>query len=134
MQLLELDNTLLGVDIVRGGRLLASDVDEKTILEMLGEAGSAVRMIVTVIGSGLFVEIDDYGLDGFVGVAQLGQDWFYHDPQRHAQVGERTGRIYRIGQRVRVLLEYVDVGQGRLWLGSIRHLEKRGGDRGRNRE
>lgn len=123
-------------DLERQAQLLERDCADICAADALKplEGEELEGMIVTVTPSGLFVEIDDFGLDGFVGVAQLGQDWFYHDPQRHAQVGERTGRIFRIGQRVRVLLEYVDVGQGRLWLGSIRHLEKRVEGRGRNRE
>ncbi len=90
--------------------------------------------IVSVVSSGFFVEIDDYGLDGFVGVETLGRDWFYFDPRRQAQVGERSGRVFRLGQRVRVLLEYVDVRQGRLWLGTIEPVRRQESPLGRNRE
>lgn len=48
MQQLSLDNTLLGVDIIRNRELLASDVDENTILEMI--ADHAAKIIVTIIG------------------------------------------------------------------------------------
>lgn len=79
--------------------------------------------IVTLLSSGLFVELGDTGLDGFVGVEQLGSDWFVLDRLRHTLVGERTGRRFRLGQRVRVLLEYVDVANGRTWLGQLRSLD-----------
>jgi ribonuclease R len=79
-------------------------------------------MIVSVLGSGVFVELEGTGLDGFVGVEQLGRDRFRVDSNRHALVGERTGRRFRLGQRVRVLLEYVDVRNGRTWLGDLRSL------------
>jgi len=48
MNQLSLDNTLLGIDIVCNGVLIASDVDEQTILEVI--AGHPARIIVTVIG------------------------------------------------------------------------------------
>ena len=48
MDQLSLDNTLLGVDIVCNGQLMASDVDEQTILQII--ADHPARIIVTVIG------------------------------------------------------------------------------------
>jgi len=48
MDQLSLDNTLLGVDIVCNGELIASDVDEQTILQIIGD--HPARIIVTVIG------------------------------------------------------------------------------------
>ena len=76
--------------------------------------------IVTVLASGLFVELEDTGLDGFIGVERVGRDWFFLDPAGHALIGERTGQRFQLGQRVRVLLEYVDVANGRTWVGDLR--------------
>lgn len=83
-------------------------------------------MIVSVLGGGLFVELGETGLDGFVGVEQLRNDWYRFDADRHALVGERTGTRFRLGQTVSVLLEYVDVAQGRVWLGEVRVLAEPG--------
>lgn len=47
---LGLPNTLLGVDVVRGGSVLASDADETRILELLAEAPGSAHLIATVIG------------------------------------------------------------------------------------
>ncbi len=47
---LALPNTLLGVDVVRDGRLLAADVDEDQLLQLLGEMPATAHMLVTVIG------------------------------------------------------------------------------------
>lgn len=49
MQALGLDNTLLGVDVVRDGRLLLADADEAGLLALLDGAGPA-EIIVTAIG------------------------------------------------------------------------------------
>ena len=50
MDKLALANTLLGVDVVRDGQLLASDVDEARLLELLEDAPGGAAMVVTVIG------------------------------------------------------------------------------------
>jgi predicted polyphosphate/ATP-dependent NAD kinase len=43
-------NTLLGVDMIRNGTLLAADASESELLQALDKAPGPVRMIVTVIG------------------------------------------------------------------------------------
>ena len=48
MDQLALPNTLLGVDVVLNRTLVASDVDEQTILKIIN--GQPVRLVVTVIG------------------------------------------------------------------------------------
>jgi len=48
MNKLALKNTLLGVDIVHDGKLLASDVNEKQLLELI--SGKQTKIVVTVIG------------------------------------------------------------------------------------
>lgn len=48
MEELGLSNTLLGIDIIRNKELIASDVNEKQILEIIGDQPS--KIIVTVIG------------------------------------------------------------------------------------
>lgn len=48
MHQLTLKNTLLGVDIICNQQLIASDVDEQTILQMI--KGHPAKMVVTIIG------------------------------------------------------------------------------------
>ena len=48
MNQLSLDNTLLGIDIVCNSELIASDVDEQRILELIDD--HPARIIVTIIG------------------------------------------------------------------------------------
>ncbi|MBT8119859.1 MAG: ATP-NAD kinase family protein [Gammaproteobacteria bacterium] len=48
MKQMALDNTLLGIDIVYNHELLASDVDEQTILKTIDD--HPAKMVVTVIG------------------------------------------------------------------------------------
>ncbi len=50
MAALALPNTLLGVDVIRDGKVLAADADEATLLAQLDEAPDGATIVVTVIG------------------------------------------------------------------------------------
>ena len=54
--------------------------------------------------AGLFVKLDETGADGFIPAAMLGDDYFRHDPARHALIGWRTGQMHRLGDIVKVRL------------------------------
>jgi ribonuclease R len=57
-----------------------------------------------VTKSGLFVQLPLFGADGFIPVSSLGDDYYFHDESAHALVGERSGRGYRLADRVEVRL------------------------------
>lgn len=45
-----LEKTLLGVDVIKGGRIVARDVDERTLLELLDTYGRA-KIVISPIGA-----------------------------------------------------------------------------------
>jgi ribonuclease R len=49
-----------------------------------------------------------------VHVSDLGRDYFHFDEKQHAMVGERTGKRYRLSDRVRVQLVRVDLDQNKI--------------------
>jgi len=57
-----------------------------------------------VTSFGLFVELDDSKVNGLVHVTQLPHDYYHFDPIRKALTGERRGREYRLGDRVRIVV------------------------------
>ncbi len=57
---------------------------------------------------GLFIELDETGADGIVPIGTLGQDFFDHDEHHHCLVGRRSGKVYRLGDKVEVRLEEAD--------------------------
>ncbi len=61
--------------------------------------------ITGVTRFGLFVRLTDTGADGLIPVSSLGQEYFIHDDQLHALIGERTGARWRLGRRVTVKLK-----------------------------
>jgi ribonuclease R len=58
---------------------------------------------------GLFVTLDGLNVDGLVHVTELGNDYFHFDPIRHAMSGERTGKIFRLADRITVKVARVDL-------------------------
>ena len=65
--------------------------------------------VSSVTGFGLFVALDDLYIEGLVHVSELGADYFHFDPAKHQMLGERTGKRYRLGDRVRVKVVRVDM-------------------------
>jgi ribonuclease R len=53
---------------------------------------------------GLFVTLDDSGADGLIPISTLPNDFYRHVEARHSLEGERWGRVYRLGDRLRVRL------------------------------
>lgn len=77
---------------------------------MLDKVGECFDGIVSgVTGFGLFVEIIDVYIDGLIHIANLDNDFYHFDPVRHRLTGERGGRVYRIGDRVRVQVTRVSL-------------------------
>jgi ribonuclease R len=73
--------------------------------------------VVGVVRSGLFVELDDTGANGFVAAAGLGialGDYFVADEAVRALVGDRSRAGYRVGDRVEVRLSGVDPVRGEI--------------------
>ena len=65
--------------------------------------------VTGVTGFGVFVTLDEYFVDGLVHISELGRDYFQFDPARHVLLGERTGKRYRLADRMRVKLVRVDL-------------------------
>ncbi len=58
---------------------------------------------------GLFVTLDGLNVDGLVHVTELGNDYFHYDAVRHAMNGERSGKVYRLADRIMVKVARVDL-------------------------
>ena len=57
-----------------------------------------------VTSFGLFIELDDSKVNGLVHVTQLPNDYYHFDPIRKTLAGERNGRAFRLGDRVRIVV------------------------------
>ncbi len=57
---------------------------------------------------GLFIALDETGADGIVPMRSLNDDFYVHDEERHALIGRRKRKIYRLGANVTVELMEAD--------------------------
>ncbi len=71
--------------------------------------GTFSGRITGVAPFGVFVTLDDFFVDGLVHISELGRDYFRYEAARHALLGERTGKQYRLADRLRVKLVRVDM-------------------------
>jgi ribonuclease R len=67
-----------------------------------------------VAAFGIFVALDTVYIEGMVHVSELGNDYYQFDAARHQLVGDRTGRRFRLGDRVSVRLARADLETTRL--------------------
>jgi ribonuclease R len=71
--------------------------------------GTFSGTITGVVPFGLFVTLDDYFVDGLLHISELGRDYFQFDGARHMLLGERTGKRFRLADRLTVKLVRVDL-------------------------
>jgi ribonuclease R len=65
--------------------------------------------ITGVTAFGLFVMLDNFYVDGLVHISELGRDYYRYEANRHLLLGERTGKRYRLADRIKVKLVRVDL-------------------------
>lgn len=63
---------------------------------------------------GLFVALDDVYVEGMIHISELGNDYFHFDASKHQLLGERTGKRYRLADRVRIRIARVDLDTARI--------------------
>jgi ribonuclease R len=86
----------------------------RTVL-LAGAVGSVLSGRVTGVGRfGLFVTVAETGADGLIPISTLPADFYRHDARRHRLVGQRTRRVFALGDEVKACLEEADPISGRL--------------------
>ena len=82
------------------------------LLDRVGEEYSGVVSAVT--GFGLFVMLDDLYVEGLIHVTGLPKDYYYHEASQHRMVGERTGRVFRLGDKLKVRVVRVNLDERKI--------------------
>jgi ribonuclease R len=67
-----------------------------------------------VTGFGVFVALDDIYVEGLVHVTELGEEYFHFDVAKHQMLGERSGKRFRLGDRMQVKVARVDLETSRV--------------------
>lgn len=82
------------------------------MLDRIGEEFDGY--ISGVTGFGIFVELVEVYVDGLVHVTALGNDYYHFDAAKHRLMGERTRKIYRLGDKVRIRVVRVDLDETKI--------------------
>lgn len=82
---------------------------------MMDKIGDEFDGIITgVTGFGIFVELNDIYVEGLVHVTSLNNDYYHFDHAKHRLSGERTGTVYRLGDKLRVKVMRVDLDEKKI--------------------
>ncbi|MCX8041000.1 MAG: ribonuclease R [Thermodesulfobacteriaceae bacterium] len=75
--------------------------------DKIGEVFSGIISGVTAFG--FFVDLEEYLVSGIVKLSDIKEDYFILDKSGISLIGKRTGKIFPIGQRVKVKVKEVDL-------------------------
>jgi ribonuclease R len=84
----------------------------KFMQDRVGEDFNAIVLSCTKYG--FYVELDDLFIEGLVPLSSLQDDRYYFRDTDRTIVGSSNGRVFKLGQRVHVLLDRIDRQQRRL--------------------
>jgi ribonuclease R len=70
--------------------------------------------VTGITSFGLFVELEDYFVEGLVHISTLMDDYYHVNEKRHTLRGEATGRIFRLGDHLDVRVARVDLERRRI--------------------
>jgi len=85
--------------------------------------------VVSVIGAGMFVELDAYPIEGLVRADDIpGDRWVFVEPER-ALKGLRTRQRFRLGDRVEVEATNVSLQRRQIDFALVRRLPSAGDER-----
>jgi len=103
--------------------------------EHVGDEFNGVVSAVT--GFGLFVELEDLYIEGLVHITALPADYYRFDAAHQRLIGERTGRSFQLGGRVRVQVARVDLDDKKIDLELVESLSggrKSGAGKGKSKQ
>ncbi len=75
---------------------------------------SFVGTVNAVTSFGLFVMLEGLYIEGLVHISALKNDYYVHEAGQHRLRGERSGRVYGIGQKIRVKVVRVNLDERKI--------------------
>ena len=77
---------------------------------MMDKIGDVFDGIISGVTSfGLFVELAEIYVEGLVHITALDNDYYHFDPVGHRLNGERSGRVYRLGDPIKIRVAAVNL-------------------------
>jgi ribonuclease R len=71
-------------------------------------------MVSSVTSFGLFVVLDDIFIEGLIHISNLPVDYYHFDEITHSLRGERGGKLFKLGQKLDVLVARVDLEERKI--------------------
>ena len=85
-------------------------VELKKLEYMQDKAGTEYTGVISgVTAYGFYVEVDDILVEGLVRVTSMFDDFYRRDEKAHRLVGDRLGKTFRLGDKVKVKVDKVDM-------------------------
>ena len=88
----------------------------------LGEKFSG--QIASVTSFGFFVTLDTFFIDGLVHISGLKSDYYHYDGDNLSLTGERSGKVFRILDRVTIRVAKVDIEERKIDFELLEHAGK----------
>lgn len=70
--------------------------------------------VSSVTAFGLFVTLDDCGVDGLIHIAKLPKDYYEFNEKHSNLVGQKSNRVFAMGDAVKIRVAHVNVEQQRI--------------------
>jgi ribonuclease R len=114
-------------------------VQWKKVRFMADKVGDEFEGYVTGVSAfGLFIELIEHFVEGMVHVSTMADDYYRFLDKAHLLKGEKSGKVYRLGDKVRVQVIRVDMERRQIDLGlteildAVRRSERNRGSRRSN--
>jgi ribonuclease R len=99
-------------------------VQWKKVRFMEDKVGDVFEGYITGVSAfGLYIELIEHFVEGMVHVSTMADDYYQFVERAHLLRGEKNGRVYRLGDRVRVQVIRVDMERRQIDLGLEEILE-----------
>jgi ribonuclease R len=99
-------------------------VQWKKVRFMADKVGDEFEGYVTgVTAFGLYIELIEHFVEGLVHVSTMADDYYRFVERAHILRGENKGKVYRLGDRVRVQVVKVDMERRQVDLGLVEILD-----------
>ena len=109
-------------------------IEWKKVRFMADKLGDVFAGYVTGVQSfGLFVELDEIYVQGLVHVSSMTDDYYRFDERAHLLKGENTGKVYRLGDRVKVQVAAVKLEERKIDFALVDVLERAAAGKGLGR-
>lgn len=113
----KLDNIAKNVQkrelVTEAAEYFARDIKQARLMEnYISKVFNGI--IVSMIGSGMFIELKEVFIEGFLPYSSFKDDYYTFFEQKQIIVGRKTNKVYRLGDTIRVRPSKVDIYAGKI--------------------